>query len=227
MAYMQPNYKNITRLSDTIGIPVSENNEPVVELSKELFKIGYKKQDMVPFFGERIFVRKTVAEMLISVQKDLSEEAPNLQLYIFYGYRTPAIQQKYFDSSLKIAKTENIGLSDGEYLEIAHSMSAHIKSAGHTVGGAVDLTIWDRTANKELDMGSDPIKFGDAAYTNYPGLTEEQKNNRNFLSRLMIKQGFAPFLGEWWHFSYGDKEWAFFCKKPNAIYDVVDPNSVI
>ncbi|MDR3125675.1 MAG: hypothetical protein LBU20_01195 [Candidatus Nomurabacteria bacterium] len=24
----------------------------------------------------------------------------------------------------------------------------------------------------------------------------------------MMSQGFAPYDGEWWHFSYGDREWA-------------------
>jgi D-alanyl-D-alanine dipeptidase len=34
----------------------------------------------------------------------------------------------------------------------------------------------------------------------------------------MTSVGFAPFDGEWWHFSYGDREWAYFYKKKNALY---------
>jgi D-alanyl-D-alanine dipeptidase len=38
----------------------------------------------------------------------------------------------------------------------------------------------------------------------------------------MLGVGFAPFDGEWWHFSYGDKEWAAYYNKPNAVYEQID-----
>ena len=44
------------------------------------------------------------------------------------------------------------------------------------------------------------------------------KNNRMLLRELMLKNEFAPFDGEWWHFSYGDKEWAYYYQKKAAIY---------
>ena len=37
----------------------------------------------------------------------------------------------------------------------------------------------------------------------------------------MVSEGFAPFYGEWWHFSYGDREWAAFYEK-EALYDIID-----
>lgn len=218
---MLEDYKKITRLSDTIDIPIVENHEPMVELSIPLFKVEYKKKDMIPVLGEKIFVRKQVMEKLKTVQERLSDLNTNLQLFICYGYRTPAIQELYFNNALK--KVDDLGknLSEEERLELAHSMSAHIKSAGHTVGGAIDLTIWDNKNGVEVDMGSKIAEFGDIAYTFYPHITEIQKQNRLLLKDLMTSQGFAPFLGEWWHFSFGDKEWAFYYKQPHALYDVV------
>jgi len=50
--------------------------------------------------------------------------------------------------------------------------------------------------------------------------------NRILLRYLLKKQGFAPYDGEWWHFSYGDREWAFYYKKKNAIYGQVSPGKV-
>lgn len=32
---------------------------------------------------------------------------------------------------------------------------------------------------------------------------------------------FTPFDGEYWHFSYGDRERAFYYDQPHAIYDQV------
>lgn len=37
---------------------------------------------------------------------------------------------------------------------------------------------------------------------------DQQKENRFLLQDLMLLVGFAPYYGEWWHFSYGDREWA-------------------
>ena len=42
----------------------------------------------------------------------------------------------------------------------------------------------------------------------------------------MMKEACAPYDGEWWHFSYGDKEWAFYYKKEEALYDQIDAEKV-
>ena len=34
----------------------------------------------------------------------------------------------------------------------------------------------------------------------------------------MVAEGFAPFDGEWWHFSYGDREWAAFYGLSQTLY---------
>ena len=67
---------------------------------------------------------------------------------------------------------------------------------------------------KIADFSSNLIK------TYAEGLTNEQIQNRALLRDLLLRQGFAPFEGEWWHFSYGDREWAAYYNKDNAIYDV-------
>jgi len=38
------------------------------------------------------------------------------------------------------------------------------------------------------------------------------------LREAMVRAGFAPFNGEWWHFSYGDPEWAALWGEPAALY---------
>ena len=55
-----------------------------------------------------------------------------------------------------------------------------------------------------------------------PGITEEQRENRLLLRRVMKEQDFAPFDGEWWHFSHGDREWAALSAAPLAKYQQID-----
>ena len=224
---MLEDYKKITQLSDTINIPITENGEKMVSLSPNNFKIEYKKLDMLPLFGSNIFVREQVALKLEAAQSELKKINKDFQLLISYGYRKPEIQESYFNSALERAQEMKKNLSEEEYLELAHSMSAHTKSAGHTVGGAIDLTIWDSKNGTEIDMGSKISEFGDIAYTLYPHINENQKGNRLLLQKIMMDQGFAPFLGEWWHFSFGDKEWAFYYKQPSALYDVVNKSDLV
>ena len=38
----------------------------------------------------------------------------------------------------------------------------------------------------------------------------------------MLEEGFAPYDGEWWHFSFGDKEWAFYYKKDKALFNQIN-----
>lgn len=52
-------------------------------------------------------------------------------------------------------------------------------------------------------------------------ITQEQAQRRILLHDLMVAEDFAPFYGEWWHLSYGDREWAAFYNKPEAIYSPI------
>jgi zinc D-Ala-D-Ala dipeptidase len=76
---------------------------------------------------------------------------------------------------------------------------------------------------EELNMGCSYLEFeSDRLHVFCDGLSEEQRNNRMLLRKVMMESGFAPFNGEWWHFSYGDKEWAAFWNKPHALFDVIE-----
>ena len=37
---------------------------------------------------------------------------------------------------------------------------------------------------------------------------KEIRNNRRFLYNLMMDAGFGNLPSEWWHYEYGDKNWA-------------------
>lgn len=95
-----------------------------------------------------------------------------------------------------------------------HEKIAVPEVACHPTGGAVDVTIYDIENQKELDFGSKIHDFSsDICYTFYKNISDDEKENRMLLRRLMLNEGFAPYDGEWWHFSYGDREWAFYYKK--------------
>lgn len=73
--------------------------------------------------------------------------------------------------------------------------------SGHSRGSTVDLTLFDMTTGKEADMGGPFDYFGELSHPDYAGVTKEQYANRMLLQETMIKHGFRPYEGEWWHFT--------------------------
>ena len=81
--------------------------------------------------------------------------------------------------------------------------------SGHTRGSTVDLTLFDMTTEKEVDMGGTFDFFGEESHPDYKeGLTEEQFQNRMLLRQVMLKHGFKPLESEWWHFTLADEPFA-------------------
>ena len=116
-------------------------------------------------------------------------------------------------------------MQEEELFEAVHKLIAVPEIAGHPTGGAIDVTI--QVGDVRLDMGTDIADFSDVekipTFSNI--ITEEQKRNRSLLRQLLMEVGFAPYDGEWWHFSYGDREWAYYYKQPYAIYEQISWNS--
>lgn len=75
----------------------------------------------------------------------------------------------------------------------------------HNRGAAVDVTLVDRTG-KEVKMPTEFDNFTAKASPNYKGMSLEQRNNLDILSKAMTSAGFKPISHEWWHFE--DTDWA-------------------
>lgn len=75
-----------------------------------------------------------------------------------------------------------------------------VKGSIHNRGGAVDITLVD-ASGKELDMGTPFDFFGVEAGHNYQNLSDEVKDNRKLLKKVMRKKGFNSFDSEWWHYN--------------------------
>ena len=99
-----------------------------------------------------------------------------------------------------------------------------MEKSGHTRGSTVDLTLFDMTTEKEVDMGgtfdwfgieSHPDFCGDPLTSVYNGdnhkspanrsITPEQFANRQILREAMLRHGCQPYDCEWWHFSLKDE----------------------
>lgn len=219
---------NFLQYKDLLKIKSYESNEEFAEIPnlKNLW-FKYFKDDMKNYFDWKIVVRKSVLQKLYNCSELLKVYNPNLKLIVTYWYRTAEIQQKYYNKYFEKVKNENHWLSEEELIEITHRWAANPEVAWHPTWWAVDVILYDTSKWEYIDMGTMPWDYSSKkCYTNSPEITKEQKQNRVFLSNLMKSEGFAPYLWEWWHFSYWDKEHGAFYKLPIAKYQPVSIENV-
>lgn len=153
---------------------------------------GYKSNCLI--------TTKEAAKQLQIIQQKLLKE--NLSLKIFDSYRP----QQAVDHFVKWAKVLNDTLMKQEYYpKVRKSQLFNLgfiaSKSGHTRGSTVDLTIVNLKTNKELDMGSSYDFFGKESHPFYKNITKKQKQNRLFLRKIMVENGFKPYNNEWWHFT--------------------------
>ncbi len=211
---------SMVRYKDLAPIPVRENADPIIILDSELIPSGYMPEmsDMEKTLGRTIFVRGEVNDRLKDAQRRLQDNAPYLSLFVTYGYRSLEVQTQRF---LQLFRDVDLPYLEDpvELYEEMHRYVAVPSVAGHPTGGAVDIKIKDKRTEEFIDFGSKQYNFTTKdCYVFSPYVNQAAIQNRMLLRQTMVDAGFAPFDGEWWHFSYGDKEWAFYYKKPNAIY---------
>ena len=187
-----------------------------------------------------IIVRDTVFKKLKKVDEALKNKNPAWQLVVVYGYRTPQTQQDEFDKeeerlkAIYDAKGKSFEFDREEFNEEVHRKVAVPMIAGHPTGGAVDVTIYDFVEQRYLDFGTEVCDFFcDDCFYKAPRFRDTDiSKNRQILREVMRKQNFAPYDGEWWHFSYGDKEWVVYNRKqgqiiPRHLYDAVNPDQIV
>ena len=77
--------------------------------------------------------------------------------------------------------------------------------SSHSRGSTVDLTLFDVSTGREVDMGGTFDWFGKESYPDYAGVSESQSALRALLRDAMTAAGFKPFDTEWWHFTLCDE----------------------
>jgi D-alanyl-D-alanine dipeptidase len=166
------------------------------------------------FIGERIdgyeepvaLLTREAAEALAAVSSDAMRQG--FRLKIFDAYRP----QKAVDHFVRWAKDpadtrmKAYFYPDLDKKEIIpqHYIAEH---SGHSRGSTVDLTLFDMSSQRDLDMGGTFDFFGERSHSGYPGVSGAQHENRMLLQRLMVKHGFRPLDSEWWHFTLENEPW--------------------
>jgi len=202
------------------AVPIRENNEPLVDprtLSRRLhFAAQHPKFPDMPRTPK---VRQSVAERLARAAERLPD---GVDLKIIEGFR-PLHQQRFMYESLRAEFAERHPTwSRATLHRITNQMSAPPDDAcppPHSTGGAVDLCPFRVATNDYLDMTS-PFAWDEtSAPTVCKGLSKTAQENRRLLITVLEATGLTNYVGEWWHWSYGDSGWALRTGAEAALYD--------
>lgn len=129
----------------------------------------------------KCFLRLKTVKALIEANKAFVRKGYKIK--VFDCYRPLDIQRKMWEI-----------VSNPEYV------ANPAKGSIHNRGGAVDITLVD-CKGKELDMGTPFDFFGKEASHNYTDISQEIKENRVLLKKIMTEANFNSFDSEWWHYN--------------------------
>lgn len=222
---------SIVYITDTkvLEIPIKESNEPLVDL-REYNVLEYgspPENNLTTHYYTK--VRKTVYDKLCRVQTLL----PNRwRLRLYEGFRSIRVQQILFEEEYQRVLARHPYESHRFlFYEATKLVSPVINFDGsknipaHNTGGAVDIEII-MDDGQLLDMGMAAKDWCEAdpriCATHCDLISETAQKNRRILLENMQVQGFINYPTEWWHFSYGDRYWAYHQPIKLAIYGSAD-----
>ena len=86
----------------------------------------------------------------------------------------------------------------------------------------MDVSLFDAESGRLLDMGTNYTAKTEKVAMGSTEITSLQRANREMLARALVGVGFTNFPGEWWHFMFGEQEWAAYEGHPYCYYGGLD-----
>ncbi|WP_239138027.1 M15 family metallopeptidase [Sphaerisporangium rufum] len=211
-------------MSDPVisAVPVRDCGEPLVDLrSFGVFRVDARLADAV---GHYALLRSSVAERLLAAQELLE---PGLTFLVVEGYRPPELQERYFQESVDELRAHHPDWPQSALRREAGRYISPPEVAPHVSGAAVDLTLCTLSGG-ELPMGTEvnatPLGPDGPCYTASREISGEARRNRRTMGGALAAAGLVNYPTEWWHWSYGDRYWAFLTGAGRALYGPARPD---
>lgn len=182
------------------GPPVGSGNfrEPdLVEIAKldPTIRLDIRYATTNNFMGRpmyaqaRAFLQRPAAEALVRAHQSLKPKGYGI--VVFDAYRPWAVTKMFWD-----AATE-----DQRRIEFVANPR---KGSRHNRACAADVSLFELSTGREVQMPSGYDEFTERAFPTYAGGTAEARARRDLLRQAMEGAGFTVLPHEWWHFDYKD-----------------------
>lgn len=227
--------QNHANWRDLWMVPIEESGEKLIPASYLPDKILCRPQYFIQGIRGAIpecYIRESAFLMLSKASTLLPK---GYRLVIFDAWRPFSVQQDLFLRYVQELRDIDKDMND----EMAFARASRFvspprneadKVSPHMTGGAVDVVLVDERGFL-CPMGSDFDETSERSVTHYfeekaeeGNILEEERKyllNRRILYNAMVEVGFANYSEEWWHYDYGNQNWAFAKGSALAIYGKV------
>jgi D-alanyl-D-alanine dipeptidase len=213
---------DIVLISDprVLAVPIVESGEPMVDLHAhpEILLDPRLRPESNSFFN----VRRSVADKLVAAAKTLPA---GIRFLLIEGHRPLSLQKMHFEEYSKtLRELQPSWDAQRVYQEASKYIAPPEIIPPHSTGAAIDITLAD-AKGIEIDMGTalnaTPVECDNACFTEALNISAEAKENRAILIAALSGVGFVNYPTEWWHWSYGDRYWAYVLKRKEAIFSSI------
>lgn len=224
--------------SKAYTLPIVESGEPVVPVGLCPDRVVVLQQYYLEGIKGALpeaYLREEVFRRLVSAARNLPK---GYRFVLFDGWRPVKLQKGLFSAYVERLRSEYPDASEKTLQEMASKYVAlpskdPARPSPHLTGGAVDCTIADEDGVM-LDMGADFDETSNRSKSRWledrleAGETLSERElfvlrNRRMLHAVMEKAGFTNYPEEWWHFDYGNQNWALITGAKNAFYGPASP----
>ncbi|WP_073250663.1 M15 family metallopeptidase [Cryptosporangium aurantiacum] len=196
-------------LSDPViaAVTTADSGEPVVDATDGTgLRLDTREVQHNPLLQ---FVRSGLRDRLLRAEASLPQ---GVHLLLIEGYRPPAVQLQQFTAYADLLRQRNPEWTAERIRREASRFISPPEVAPHCTGGAIDVTLCSEDG-VELDMGTDvnasPVASANRCYTAAPDIPLAAAANRRLLVTALREAGLVNYPTEWWHWSYGDRYWAY------------------
>ncbi|WP_330273885.1 dipeptidase [Lentzea sp. NBC_00516] len=200
------------------AVPVRERGEPLVDLrTVAALRLDSRLADEEGLYAQ---LRLGVVDRLVTAQTLLP---PELKLLIVEGYRPQALQIASFESAVAESRARSPQACESVLRQRASMRSSPPEVAPHVAGAAVDLSLC--TVDEiELDLGTAVNDTAtERSHTEDPAVDATARRHRAVLAQALRGAGLVNYPSAWWHWSYGDRYWAYLTGSAQALYGPILP----
>jgi D-alanyl-D-alanine dipeptidase len=207
---------------------IKECKEALIDLrDQEIIAFGSSPE--IPNNSCYTKIRQTIYEKLCEAQKFLPT---GLRFCLYEGWRSLDLQKELFQKMLLNNRISFPFMTPEElFIETTKLVSPVVLLDGttnippHATGAAIDVYLINANGNA-IDMGllieNWSLDVGARlSQTDSMHLSSEAEKNRSIMKSALEKAGFVNYPHEYWHWSYGDRYWAYRTHAPYAIYGAI------
>lgn len=208
-----------------LAIPTRENGELLVDIAIEK-EIAFGSSPEIENNCDYTKMRRTVLAKLLKAQQLLPK---GLFFCLYEAYRSLELQNQLFMARQAKLRKQHPNWSEQQlFTETTRLVSPVVNFDGsinippHSTGGAIDVYLINENGDA-VDMGMHPKDWihdlqGQLSLTHSSVISPRAQKNRQLMAEALHALGFINYPAEYWHWSYGDRYWAYYKPHAYALY---------